>query len=460
MTDYTIESGKITCHSQTIPIVWQGDVLVLGGGPGGLGAAISAHRLGAKVLLIEELGFLGGMCSYGCGMPIGGAHPAYISNGGIAEEIQNMTINAGQDAADIRIKGQFSFWYFHDSEYFKSMIAELVLNEKLPVRLHTTFSDVIKDRDGHIIGVVAESKSGREALLAKTFIDATGDADAVARTGGEYVKGRPSDGAMMAGTLVFTAADVDVERFLQYKAKDPLFLIARKRAAINGDPIHRDEELPYLIPGMRPGTLHCNTVHIRGMDGTDTQSLSDAELQSYVRVHQIIQFFRKYIPGCEKCYASVIGARIGVRETRRIIGEDILTTEDTLSYRKRKNVIMRSAGPQDDAARGDDRAVFGEKTKLNENEWYDIAYGCIVPKGLDNIIVAGRSFSADHLAHSGARGIGLMMCMGQAAGTAATLVSRTNIPFRDLYVPDLQKSLIEQGCYLGDLNDEEHRKAT
>jgi ribulose 1,5-bisphosphate synthetase/thiazole synthase len=180
MAGYVLNGTKVTCPEPDIPVRWSGDVIVAGGGPGGLGAAIAAHRAGVKTILIEKCGFLGGMMSYGCGMPLGGAYPGMKSLGGIAEEILSTVRNAGQDAADIRHIPLFRDWYFHDSEFFKLIIARMVLKEKMNVLLHTFVCDVIMNRKRYAAGIVIESKSGREALLGKVIVDATGDADIAA----------------------------------------------------------------------------------------------------------------------------------------------------------------------------------------------------------------------------------------------------------------------------------------
>jgi hypothetical protein len=302
-----------------------------------------------------------------------------------------------------------------------------------------------------VAGVITQSKSGRQVFLAKTVIDATGDGDLAARAGCPFMKGRPEDGALMAVTLVFTAGNVDIPAFQAYKATDPYLAEAIKKAAACGEEPDSDEQVFYLTPGIHPHTLHCNTVHIRNVDGTNAEDLTNAELESYIRIQRLIKFFRNHVPGCENCYVSSIGARLGVRDSRRIEGEEMLTLEDKRTFHKSKNVILRNAGPLDDALRGND-SPNPDVGKLHNDphDWFDIPYGVIVPKGVDNLVVAGRSFSADHLVHSGSRGIGLMMNLGQAAANAAMLAIRDNKAFRDIPVQELQRLLVSQGAYLGE----------
>lgn len=448
MAGYYLKDDRVVSEGEAVPVVWSGDVIVAGGGPGGLGSAIAANRNGLRTILIEQLGFLGGMCSFGCGMPLGGAHPAYISNGGIAQEILDMTQNVGEDSADIRVMGQFSYWYFHDSEYFKSMIAQFVLKEKLNVRLHTMVSQVVMLSGSRAAGVIVESKSGRQAMLAKTIVDCTGDADICALAGARYEKGRDADGAMMATTVVFNAGGVDTEKFFAYKQTDPTFEAALEKARQNGDFVHPDDKLVNICPGLRTGTLFCNTVRVRDIDGTNVEDLTKAELEARVRILQQMNFFRQYLPGCEKAFIAGAGSQLGVRDTRRIVGEEYLSTEDNLAQRKRDTGILRCAGPLDNSSRGSDSKHAALNT-IDENDWFDIPYGALVPKGLDNIIVAGRSFSSSYLAQSGARGMGLLIGMGECAGTAAYFAVRDNVAFREVDVKDLQKKLMEQGNFLG-----------
>lgn len=446
MLRYTLTNDQVMLGGQEIPIVWRGDVLVAGGGPGGLAAAFMAQRNDMKVMLIEELGFLGGMMSYGCGMPLGGAHPAYTTNGGFAEEIVDAVRNAGKDAADVRVMGQFSYWFFHDSEYFKSFIAKKVVDEKLPVRLHTTFCDVIMQDEKTVAGVIVESKSGRQALLAKVFIDATGDADLCANAGADFMMGRDEDGAMMAANVVFSLANVDTDKALAYKKEDPRFEKALALAKKDGVFVHPDDKLGNLVSVLRKGTLFCNSVRVRDVNGTDVEDLTHAELESRIRILQELEFMRKYIPGCENCYIGSTGARLGVRETRRIIGEDFLSVEDVETYRKREDVgVIRSAGPYDNAGRSKD-AQYIEMNKIDEHQWYHFPYGSFVPKKLDNVAIAGRSFSCDYLALTGARGMALMMCVGEVSGTAASYAIKNQVAMRDVDTQWLRQKLRDQGC--------------
>lgn len=447
MKNTIISEQTVVVNQEEIPIVWRGDVLVAGGGPAGLGAAIASHRKGDKTILLEQYGFLGGMCSYGAGMPLGGAYPGLRTIGGIAEEILTLVRNAGKDAADVRHMPLFGDWYFHDSEYFKSMIAGVVLKEKMEVRLHCFVSDVIMDGRRKVAGVIVDSKSGRQAYMAKTIIDATGDADICARAGARFEKG-DENGAMMGVTLVFNMGGVDTEAYSAYLETDPRLEKALLKAELEGDAVNRDDKYTSIHLGMRPNSLFMNSVRVRNIDGTKVEDLTRAELEGRVRVMQQVEFFRKYIPGCEKAYIMNSGAQIGVRDTRRIVGEDYLSKEDCLELVKRpETVILRCTGPFDNTTRGNEREYV--LNQIDMEQWYDIPYGCIVPLDLDNVVVAGRTFSCHFLALTSSRGQALLIGLGQAAGTAAHLASVQSKRFKDIDVKELQNILKEDGCDLG-----------
>ncbi|RME99989.1 MAG: FAD-dependent oxidoreductase [Chloroflexi bacterium] len=442
---YTFEGKTLVAERAEVPVFWQGDVIVAGGGPSGLGAAIAARRSGAKTLLIERHAFLGGMAAFGSGMPLGGAYPAGRSIGGIAEEILTRVRNAGPESADVREIPHFGRWYYHDSEYFKSLAGEIIAEEDVDVLLHTTVADVVMDGPT-VRGLIIQNKSGRQAVLAKAFVDCTGDADVAASAGAEYIKGRPEDGAMMAVTLPYIMFGVDVKTVMAYREEDPAFERARARAAADGLEISPTDRFQACAPGMRPDHFFSNIIRIRDVDGTDAVSLTNAEFEARKRIRQHIAFFRKYVPGCENSYVGHTSEQMGIRDTRRIIGEARLETEACLKCTKPKDTILRCMGPIDNVDRGEGSEFIWLD---DEGDWYGIPYGCMVPKGLDNLLVAGRSFSSSERAQAGSRGQALLMGMGHAAGAAAVLVAERGIRAREVDVPELQTILTKQGMDLG-----------
>jgi len=448
MNKYTVSGTELTCPEQNIPVRWSGDVIVAGGGPGGIGAALAAHRAGVRTILVEKNGFLGGMMSYGCGMPLGGAYPGMKSIGGIAEEILSTVRNAGQDAADVRHMPLFGDWFFHDSEFFKLLIAQMVLKEKLPVLLHTSVCDVIMDSKRKATGIVIESKSGREALLGKVIVDATGDADICARAGARYECG-DDRGDLMGVTIPYIFADVDTAKYLEFIKDDKALTKARAKAKAEGVFTNDDDKFTSHHLGQRPNTVFINCVRVRNINGTKVEDLTRGELEGRIRMLEHLYFFRKYVPGFEKAYIASSGAELGVRDTRRIVGEDYLHMEDCLTVRKQPDkTILRCQGPFDDTTRGQGRTDL-QHNQVDVYDYYDIPYGVLVPQDLDNVIVSGRTFSSNPRAQAGSRGQGLLMGMGQAAGTAAVMAVQKGCAFRDINIRELQKLLITAGCDLG-----------
>lgn len=439
-------------EQRSTPVIWEGDVIIAGGGPAGIGAAIASAREGKKTLLVEKYGFLGGMCSYGSGMPLGGAYPGYKPIGGIAEEILARVRTAGQEAADVRDVEHFGFWYFHDSEYFRTLAADMVLASGAEIRLHSWVADVILGEDAggaadggepRIEAVILESKNGREACCARVFIDATGDADLAALAGAPYERGRNEDGAFMAVTIPYILFDVDVAAFTEYEKHDPGFVKALAAARESGLVISTEDKFTSWHVGQRPGSIFSNIVRVRNIDGTSTVDLTRGEIEARRRIYQHLAFFRAFIPGCTQCYVGKSGEQVGVRDTRRILGQTILTARDCTELRKRSDSILRCAGPFDNMTRGNEFIPL-EKVR-DENDYYDIPYGCLVPKNVSNLLVAGRCFSADYLAQSGSRGMGLLMGMGHSAGTAATMLCDTGQAAKDLAVEALRGKLIASG---------------
>jgi len=269
---YTLEEDALYAERGEIPVFWQGDVIVAGGGPAGLGAH-AARRSGARVLLIERHAFLGGMCAFGSGMPLGGAYPSSRTIGGVAEDILSRTANAGPESASVREIPHFGRWFYHDSEYFKSL----------------------------------------------------------------------------AVTLPYILFGVDVQRVLDYKEEDPGFEKAKLRALKDGLEIASTDRFQSCAAGMRPDHLFSNMIRITGVDATDAAQLTQAEMEARRRVRQHVVFLRGYIPGCENAYVGHTSEQMGIRDTRRIVGERRLETQACLECWKPADTILRCMGPIDNA---------------------------------------------------------------------------------------------------------------
>jgi len=455
--NYTLENGKLYQERAEIPVFWSGDVIVAGGGPAGIGSALSSARNGCSTIIIEKHGYVGGMAAFGEGMPLGGAYPGYKKIGGIAEEILDSLRHAGPDSASVRDVKYFSLWFFHDPEYLRYLAGELLQQAGVKIMLHAMVVDVIMEGNT-LRGVIIESKSGRQAVLAKATIDCTGDADIVAWAGGPFFTGDEGQ-KTMAFTLPYVMADVDVPRAWQSLDQDPRLVKATARALRDGLQLHADDKVWVLFNGIRPNTLYANNTRINGFDGSNTEEITLAELEARKRIAVHIAFFRKYVPGFEQAYVSKVGDQIGIRDTRRIRGEATLETADCISFKKRGDSVIRAAGPLDDVSRkkGGEGTESSVRQMQNDKDWYEVPYGALVPQGLDNILVAGRMFSSSHLAQAGTRGMGTMIGFGQVAGLAASIVAKKGIKAREVDVGELRRMLVEQGCDLdGTRSAEDH----
>jgi len=446
MGNYRLQGGKVIMQEAEIPVLWEGDVAVAGGGPGGLGAVIAAAKNGKKAIIVEKYGFLGGMCSYGAGMPLGGAYPAYRTIGGISEDFLHTIANSGLDSADIRDKTYFGYWYFHDSEFFRHVAFEKVQNAGADFLMHTMVVDVIME-DRKIIGLIVECKTGRRAILAKMIVDATGDGDVSAWSGADFVVGRDNDNAVMAVTIPYIVANVDIDKLTAYYKTDPHFAKAKQKAQEAGIEISDEDALRSWHKGMRPNTLFSNMIRVREVNATDVIALSKAEAEARKRMVKHMEMFRRFVPGFEFAYITQSGEQIGIRDSRRIIGESTLTTRQCLEMRKTDDVILRCGGPIDDASRG--KGESSQVTPVPTNDWYDVPYGVIVVKNVDNLFVSGRCFSSEYKAHAGTRGMALLLGMGEAAGTAAAIAIDSNVMPKNVDIKKLQDILTKQGVDLG-----------
>ena len=411
------------------------DVLVAGGGPGGLAAAVSAARNGADTLLIERYGFLGGMATAGLVNPFMTywAGEEQIIGGVLQEVIDRLTA--------LGAYGKGSRTAF-DPEAFKFVADQMCADAGVKVLLHSFLSDVAVSGNA-IESIEIAGKSGKTSLTAKVFIDGTGDADLAFMAGARCEKGRDEDGLMQPMTLNFRVCKVDVSRMPPRGEEfNKLFDKAKAEGRLD---CPRENVLLFLTT--REGEIHFNQTRINRADGTSTEDLTRAEIEGRRQAWQFIVFLRRDVPGFEEAEMLVSGPQVGMRETRRVMGEYVLTADDVLSARKFE---------EDCIARGsysiDIHSPTGAGTviqRLKPGESYDIPYRCLVPTGIDNLLIAGRPISATHEAHSSLRIMPICMAIGQAAGTAAALSIREGVVARKLDVRLLQKTLRSQGANLG-----------
>ncbi len=418
-------------------------VIVVGGGPAGVAAAIASARNGAETLLIEQAGCLGGTATSGMVNRLGPFHDEKeIIVGGIPWEILENLVALGcaPKPPICSHENHDDYWIAFDPEGMKYVCEKLAEEAGVQILLYSLASEVLVE-DSRLKGVVIENKSGRTGITAPVVIDATGDGDIAARSGAHYVQGRAEDGRMQSMTLMFKMHRVDCEKlndYLQNHPDDFREKLAQGRTLGISLPTYY-QTAGGDLPG---GEVFYNTEHALGVDGTDALELSKAQTAARKNIWQTVEFLKKNIPGHEEAYICNTACRMGVRETRHILGEYTLTASDVLEARAFPDGIARYACYVDRALTRLDNYYLRPGTS------YEIPYRCLIPKGIGNLLMAGRCFSATHEAAASARMIPSSMAMGQAAGTAAALAVKEDITPKDVDPSLLRSTLISQGVKL------------
>lgn len=410
------------------------DVVVAGGGPAGVAAAISAARSGAKVVLIERYGFLGGMATAGYVFPFmthyAGDRPVI---GGIWQEMIDSLRNYPHGFKESTHLGLRHFCF--DVEGLKQVWLDLCRESGVTLHLHSWISDVLMS-DYAVTGVVTHSKSGCQHLQATVIIDATGDGDIAARAGAPYETGRSSDGRMQPMSLHFRLANIDVARMPTRNEINYLYT-TDKAAGLFDNP---RENLLWFDTNY-PDQIHFNTTRIINLDGTNSDDLTAAEVEGRRQMKEMVQWIRARIPGFEKSYLLASAAQVGVRETRRIIGEHIITEAELLSEIKYPDAIAFSAYPIDIHNPAGSGTIIKQ---LPYGAYYSIPYRALLPRGIEQLLVAGRPISSTHEAHAATRIQAVASATGQAAGIAAAIACREHISPKEIKYPELRSELERQ----------------
>ncbi|WP_222622751.1 FAD-dependent oxidoreductase [Paenibacillus sp. PAMC21692] len=453
--------------ARRIPVTAEPDVLVVGGGPAGIGAAVAAARNGAKVLLLERYGFVGGNLTVAMVNPMFTFHDVNGNQvirgvaGELVERLVKKTASLGH-VTDLTFDNASMSPF--DPEGMKLVLFEMLKEAGVELMLHTTFADAYAE-DGRITSVIVESKSGRQAIRAKTVIDCSADADVAARIGAPFVKGRESDGAMQPVTLFYRVAGVDVGRLKAWMkdnrqllkdspsdeeidAQSALAFLGMKeiiQAAVERGEYPKDAApriLMYELP--REGQFAVNCTRLQGIDGTNVMDLTRAEIETRHQAWAVTEFMKRNIGGFEDAYVLDTGVQVGVRETRHIVGDYTMTEEDVLNSRAFEDGIACGTFAIDIHPPEGEQQVFTGSGKAV----YEIPYSSLLPQGVDNLLVAGRCISATHNAFGSVRVMATAMGIGQGAGTAAALAVSQKLNTREVPVADVRRLLIEQGQYL------------
>jgi len=420
-----------------VPVSLCAEVIVCGGGPAGLCAAVAAAQEGADTLLIERYGFLGGMATAGLINPF---MPYYTGGEQIIEGLFQQIIDRLEAAGGWSHRQDEWARDAFDPEIMKLVAQDMAEEAGVRLRLHTMVVDA-SSKDGHVGQALLASKSGLEAAEAAIFIDATGDGDLAARAGAPYEQGRPEDGLSQPMTLMFRMAGVDEERMPSREAINRLYDEAKATGQIDNP---RENVLWFYTT--RPGEIHFNTTRVVRRDGTSAADLTAAELEARRQVKQMVKFLTAKVPGFANAYLSATGTQIGVRESRRILGEYVLTAEDVLGARKFADGIARGCYDIDIHSPTGTGTVI---KSLPAGESYDIPYRCLCPRGFDNLLVAGRPISATHQAHSSVRIMPIAAAVGEAAGTAAAMGIAQKQSVTTVDVAQLRERLRQRGANLG-----------
>ncbi|MCE5252000.1 FAD-dependent oxidoreductase [bacterium] len=426
------------------------DVIVIGGGPGGVPAAVAAARNGARVLLVERYGFLGGMATAALVLP----YMKYSAGGkiivrGLFEEfldilekngavrVMKLTdeelIRLNTFTTDLETRAHF------DDEPMKWVLDRFVLDSGASILLQTQAVGVLKDGNA-IKAVRIFHKGGIEDLSADIFIDSTGDGDIATWAGGTIEIGREQDNACQPMTASFRMARVDFKRLPEGREINRLYDEAKKRGEINNP---RENVLKFFT--VHDDVMHFNATRVVGRSSLDGWSMTEAEIEGRRQVEELVRFLKKYVSGFENAYLMKTGTQIGVRESRRVMGRYVLNADDVVKGRKFDDGVACGSYAIDI------HNPSGTGTKmvyLDEGIYYHIPYRCLVPNGIDNLIVASRCVSSTHEAHSSLRVMPTVWGIGQAGGTAAALCIRHKKAPGDIDTADLRKTLIAQKAFI------------
>lgn len=431
MSEFIYESAQV-------PVIADVDVLVCGGGPAGIGASIMAARLGASVMVVESQGCLGGIATAGMMSHWGGR-----SSSKVMPEIWDLSYEKSKDIGWTEENGSGRNGIYHDIQ--KIVLDEMMAKEKIKVLYYTFVCKAVVE-NGAIVGAIVENKSGRGFIRAKRVIDSTGDGDVAASAGVPYFKGRETDGRMQPCTIMFNVGGVDFDRAVfppSFESKVETEKGELQALAKELLPFPAGHVLLYRQP--MPNTVCCNMTNAIEIDGTDAESLSKGVVTCRSQIVPIIKFLREYVPGYEKCWLMSSASLIGIRETRHFEGLKTIDKDDILEAKFHEDWAVRRAWFNFDVHNltGASLDKTGVQHGWKQKNDYTIPYGCLVPKGVEGLLLSGRNISGSHMAHSNFRIMSVCIAIGEAAGVAAALSIKHGVKLADVDVKELQGYLGE-----------------
>lgn len=447
--------------AREIAVRAEADVLVVGGGPSGIMAAEAAAKdKNLKVMLIESRGYLGGNLTIG--LPILsflGPKGNQVIRGAAQKFIDRLRAKnaAGEHK---RCKNHMSLTII-DPEEVKTTAWEIMDEAGVNVLCYTFVSDSIVE-NGEVKGVIIESKAGREAILAKSVIDCTGDGDVAFRAGVECHKG-DKEGGMQPPTLMYSMRGVEIQKLRDAICNEPQkydmdvmppeqfrtghFITVGLRGCIK-EAQEAGLDIPVartiLITGLKEDEIWVNMTRVNGVDSTLPESYTKGEHDARKQMYVVAEYLRRFVPGFEKAWIETVAPFMGIRESRVIVGKYVMTAEDILQQKHFNDVIAVAGYPVDIH-----HAKGGDCTMLFCDDAYDIPYRVLVPEKIENLLVAGRCSSMNHEAMAATRVMSTCMALGEAAGTAARIALAAGVKPSQVDVAEVQKALLANGAYLG-----------
>ena len=416
------------------------DVLVIGGGTAGFGAAVAASRLGLDVCLLEAGAKVGGVMAFCPGMPWGAAYPCDRLIGGLMAELAGRLYAMEPPAAAKRPCALENFGPEIQYDHDIATATMFDMLEEAGVRVHLNTTAYRPSMDGkRITQVEIFDRHGPQLISPKMVIDCSGDGDISAKAGVPFVLG-DGHGNMMGVSLTFMMIDADWSRI--FVEDDPYF---RRHAAkgIAQGKLHKDLAQLYLMKGFYKDTVFCNSVVIRGVNGTDPQMVSKATQEGRRRCLQLARFLRDDIPGFERSRMINLGPTIGVRETRKLEGIYRITGADLARATKFEDGVVCCDNPIDDVMRAS--AEMTHDAMVESGAYYTIPLRAMLPRKIENLMFAGRIVCADPIAFASVRGMPQCMTMGQATGTAAAIAIRNDLAVQEIGASEVVRALQAQG---------------
>lgn len=449
----------ITEPARQIDVIHETDVLVVGSGPGGLAAALGAARAGVDVTLIERFGCFGGnITAVGVEGFAWYRHENTVDTEGVGREFEDRAKAEGAATPEPQSQS-----HALDAEGFKVVADKLVEEAGITPMLHRAFAAPVMDGD-EIRGIITESKAGREAILAKRVIDATGDADVADRAGAPTKKTPRED--MQAASVMFSMSGVDRSRFIDAVKADPQTYKDWESGEWSVETTGKEDRMfsPFLRKpfekamdsGIIPHNLttiagtwgaiydtgdltYLNLVHLPECDGTDPDSMTANEIEGRRQAMMAVEALRKYQPGCERAKLRNFGMTIGIRDTRKILAAYDMTGAD-----------VRGEGRFDDSIGIFPEFIDGYGILIlpTTGRYFQLPYRTLVPKGVRNLLVAGRSTGGDKVSHAATRNMMCCTVTGQGAGVAAAVSIKHDLPFDRMDIGLVQAELRRQGVRL------------